>query len=444
VDPHSGAVGVLFYDARNDPNNKKVQAWASISADGGATWTEGPLATAQSDQSQDNGSRLIYNYLEYIGLDMRDGTLQAVWADNRENLADLEVYTASAAIVSSGNELRIRGDDAGPTNDTITVRRSSVNADFIEVRFGSTIRYAGLLASVGSITIDGVSGNDTITIGNALGVPVTINGGEGTDTININESAPGTPVTVTPSTGLDTINVNTDPDGGAAEARFPDGMTLAALNIGVNGTVKTVARPTPNSPEGTLVVQSLSIAGTPPSAMGKLDLTNNSMIVDYTGPVGSLVNDTRLHLREGRLITGSAGTPLGTRLGYGDNAVLGRTTFAGQTVDSSSLLVKFTYAGDTNLDGQVDITDLGTLATNWQTSGPWTSGDVDSTYDGFIDITDLGDLATNWQAGVGAPLFVGGPDPEQSFLEGIEKLELSEDEIAKLLEMLNTESLPTL
>jgi hypothetical protein len=59
-------------------------------------------------------------------------------------------------------------------------------------------------------------------------------------------------------------------------------------------------------------------------------------------------------------------------------------------------------AGDANLDGQVDVTDLGALATNWQTSAPWTGGDFN--YDGFVDVTDLGALATNWQPGVGSPL----------------------------------------
>jgi hypothetical protein len=56
--------------------------------------------------------------------------------------------------------------------------------------------------------------------------------------------------------------------------------------------------------------------------------------------------------------------------------------------------------GDTNLDGIVDITDLGTLATNWQMPGSRAQGDFDGS--GFIDITDLGLLASNWQEGVAA------------------------------------------
>jgi hypothetical protein len=57
----------------------------------------------------------------------------------------------------------------------------------------------------------------------------------------------------------------------------------------------------------------------------------------------------------------------------------------------------------------VDVADLGTLASNWQTSAPWTSGDFD--YSGSVDVADLGLLASNWQAGVGGPL---GPSLQEA------------------------------
>jgi hypothetical protein len=54
--------------------------------------------------------------------------------------------------------------------------------------------------------------------------------------------------------------------------------------------------------------------------------------------------------------------------------------------------------GDANLDGQVDVADLGILASHWQLTGFWTDGDFDNS--GLIDVADLGTLASNWQAGV--------------------------------------------
>jgi hypothetical protein len=63
--------------------------------------------------------------------------------------------------------------------------------------------------------------------------------------------------------------------------------------------------------------------------------------------------------------------------------------------------------GDADLNGRVDISDLGLLATSWQSAGSWADGDF--THDGFIDITDLGVLATNWQADADAQASFGLP-----------------------------------
>ena len=60
----------------------------------------------------------------------------------------------------------------------------------------------------------------------------------------------------------------------------------------------------------------------------------------------------------------------------------------------ASVLVKLTRLGDANVDGIVDISDLGKLASGWQSLGLWDNGDFN--YDGFIDISDLGLLASNW------------------------------------------------
>jgi hypothetical protein len=145
---------------------------------------------------------------------------------------------------------------------------------------------------------------------------------------------------------------------------------------------------TPNSASGTSVIPSpLTIA-----TGGVLDLTNNSMVIDYNDPVGTQVTDVRDHLRNGRLTTSSATAT--TRLGYGDNEVLNKTSFGGVSVDTSSILIKYTYAGDADLDGDADGVDIGTWATNFTGelggtgSMVWTQGDWD--YDGDVDGVDAG------------------------------------------------------
>jgi fibronectin-binding autotransporter adhesin len=157
---------------------------------------------------------------------------------------------------------------------------------------------------------------------------------------------------------------------------FPNGGPLSILN---GGLLRVTAKATANDPAGVSTFSSVGITGG-----ATLDLTNNSMVVNYTGasPATTLRNMLFAHA----IVSSTAGPT--NALGYADNG--------------TRVLVKYTYAGDANLDGQVDVTDLGALATNWQTAGLWTSGDFN--YDGFIDVTDLGALATNWQAGVGSPL----------------------------------------
>jgi hypothetical protein len=155
-----------------------------------------------------------------------------------------------------------------------------------------------------------------------------------------------------------------------------------------------------------LRVGSLAITGT-----GKIDLQANNMIVDYTGATPAAAVRNLLH--SGAIV--STGLAPGRILGVGEASTLGITMYEGQTVDSTTLVTKSTFGGDANMDGKVDVTDLGALATNWQMAGEWMAGDFN--YDGFIDVTDLGLLATNWQSGVGAG--AGSPLSAASFDEAL-------------------------
>ncbi|HEY7089090.1 MAG TPA: hypothetical protein VH518_13430, partial [Tepidisphaeraceae bacterium] len=174
------------------------------------------------------------------------------------------------------------------------------------------------------------------------------------------------------------------------------GLLIAnALNNGpltINGgAVQITAKPQANDPSGTSVTGALAID----SSDAKLDLTNNSMVLDYTSssPVGTVRQLLKAGAATGFGIVSSSATAT-TRIGYGDNAVLGKTTFAGQSVNSSSVLLKYTYAGDADLDGDADGVDIGTWATNFTGelggtgSQVWTQGDWD--YDGDVDGVDAG------------------------------------------------------
>ncbi len=263
--------------------------------------------------------------------------------------------------------------------------------------------------TVGSINFDNansytLAGTSTLTLD--ASVATAINLVNGSHAISV-PMVVQKDLTVTVANALNTLTVSNDVSAASAIITKAGAGKLAAKNVralalSVNaGTIQVTANGTANRPSGTSRVFALAIA-----SGAQLDLTNNSMVIDYT-TIETLLDDVRQDLQSGRLTT-SASTGA-TRLGYGDNSVLGLTTFAGQTVGPSSVLIKYTWAGDANLDGQVDISDLGSLATSWQTSSLWTGGDFD--YSGFVDISDLGILATNWQQGVGSPL---GPSFEQA------------------------------
>lgn len=178
-------------------------------------------------------------------------------------------------------------------------------------------------------------------------------------------------------------------DGTLLVQRVPGGPVSVEA-----GTLRVVAKGVVNSPTGTSVVTSLTLSS------GVFDLTNNALVIDYAG--ASPIDALRADLGAGRLLSSTPGA--GQRLGYGEAAVTGQAggIFAGQPVDATALLVTLALAGDANLDGAVDVADLGILATNWQAPGVWTDADFD--YSGAVDVSDLGDLASNWQAGVTGPI----------------------------------------
>jgi hypothetical protein len=149
------------------------------------------------------------------------------------------------------------------------------------------------------------------------------------------------------------------------------------------------------------------------SGAGKLDLADNAMIVDYPAAGPSPIQSIRAQLQTGYaggdwsgngITSSSAAADAKMGIGYAENSILNRSTFHNIAVDSSALLMDYALLGDANLDRRVDASDLGRLASHWQSSGFWTDGDFD--YNGFVDVADLGLLASNWQATVAS-----APDP---------------------------------
>jgi hypothetical protein len=181
-------------------------------------------------------------------------------------------------------------------------------------------------------------------------------------------------------------------------------VNFGSLAINTGGRVTLAAH-------GSGAIRALVVTGNPTiDGTSNLDLTDNAMVVK-NGSLAGIGSALAAGFANGwtglggiNSSTAAADLTHSTSLGYASNASLNKTSFAGVSgLTSSDVLLKFTYAGDANLDGQVDIGDLGLLSGNWQQSGnDWFGGDF--TYDGVVNIGDLGLLSGNWQKGVGNPL----------------------------------------
>ncbi len=222
-----------------------------------------------------------------------------------------------------------------------------------------------MFGGTGDITMDVLNH----TGGTGAFATVTVNSGNHTINVPLNLSsdthftvAAGSSLTVAGALNATGRSISKD---GTGSVQFTN-VRAAGLNVSA-GIVQIAANGTPNSPAGTSVVSSLSILSS-----GTLDLTNNAMVIPYT-TVGTLVGDTRQAIFNGRLATSLFAS--GHALGYADNAVLGRSSFAGQDVSSNKqVLIAYTFSGDANLDGVVNLLDLNALATNFGLSTATGSG----------------------------------------------------------------------
>ena len=133
------------------------------------------------------------------------------------------------------------------------------------------------------------------------------------------------------------------------------------------------------------------------------------MVLDYTGtsPIGTVRNQLHQGYNSGSwggngITSSSAATVAATAgshktaIGYAEASTLGVSTFAGQAVDTTAVLMQYTLSGDANMDGKVNASDFDALASHYGSSGSaiWTSGDFN--YDGTVNTLDFNALAANF------------------------------------------------
>jgi len=316
--------------------------------------------------------------------------------------------------VASGGALNVTGMIKAYSGGTLTFSGGTVSAASVELA-GGTLRAtttaslaAPLLVSGSAVQVDaGVlthSGSLTLAAGATL-----TKSGAGTFAVAGSQShGAGAAISVTggllsmlSDAGAGGANLALAVGGGAA-ASFETTQHLKSLSI-ASGAMAAM-----QGDGRVLRLTSLSIAGDA-SPLGLLDLGGNAMIIDYDPLDGSPLATVRSQIAAGYGSGGWSGTSgittsmgtVGTHgLGLAEASELFGSfpaTFAGESIDSSSVLVKFTYYGDTTLSGSVGLDDLSITLANYGQIGGWTSGDFN--YDGVVGFADLGLLLNNYSGG---------------------------------------------
>jgi hypothetical protein len=251
----------------------------------------------------------------------------------------------------------------------------------------------------GTLTIDLLGGDDALVVNSGgqadLGVAVMYSAGSGINTLVLAGGA---------------ARVDGAAPGGTLNTSVAAGAHLSTARLSQNElTLAAGSRVTLLPGGGTSVITRLSLD---PGAA--LDIADNALVIDYEGesPIAAI--------RE-QIITGRGGAGVGNgtwtgagitsstaaaanainaesrSLGFAENASLPLgpySTFRGQSVDQTAVLIAYTHTGDANLDGLVsddDVTIAGATYSPGAANPQWSLGDFD--FNGFVnddDVTLLG------------------------------------------------------
>lgn len=283
--------------------------------------------------------------------------------------------------------------------------------------------------SVKSMRFTGTAGNDTFVLdlsnGNPLqGIPTAFDGlGEsgGGDTLIIRGTSAAQIVAVESGNvlidsgviglsnvekinydgqgGLDTINISAGPPITLMADQYEGIVLTSGANVTIGGDASQA-----------VVATTFSIDGD-----SKLDLAGHNLILPYT--TASLETQVRQYVSNWTAAQGGPmllssnfddpSSPFARTLAVADNAHLQFASFSGQTFapgDFSQVLVKYTYFGDANLDGQVTPTDYAIVDGNIGPDRDWGQGDLNG--DGKVSPADYALIDGNIGAGNGSD---GGP-----------------------------------
>ena len=323
--------------------------------------------------------------------------------DSLTSVGSITFDNTAGAFVLSGSAVTIAG---GITNNSTNAQTINLN-----LTLGAAQQFN---AALGHIVFNGTLANG----GNTL----TVNGGFNSTFGNSISGAGGL---IKSGSGTLTLSASNSYSGGTTvNAGLLVAAQWSALGTGVLTIANSAATKLSPGLSSPVVLSSLSINGGSSAPTATFDLTNNKVVLTNTtfaaaqSTYSQVVNQVKYAAdsfawdKPG--ITSSTvandvnvlGIPTGIgvvlnnnldgngnasdELFYGDGTSLPQ--FAGVSVNQNSVLLKYTYLGDSNLDGKVDSGDFNLFQTGY--SDPslaaqlgWAVGDYD--YSGTVDAGDF-------------------------------------------------------
>jgi autotransporter-associated beta strand protein len=302
--------------------------------------------------------------------------------------ASLTISAGPNGVGTGGLQLFGTSSFTGPTNIATRVRLGGfLPASSINLQPGGTFQIGQPNAAITSISGTGTLLVEPLSSVNITGAADSNLLGQVTGAGGLNKSGPGSLFFGGTITHSGTMTLAAGPTTFATP--YTTGTSLSLLNT---ATVNL-------SPSGlnTLATRSLSIS---PNA--SVNLNNNDLLLNYTGtsPISTLIE----YFQAGQLQVDPDLAGLPTTLAISEAADLGLTDFNGIAIDATTVIAKYTFVGDANLDGQVDALDYERIDLAIGNTGVFGTAQGDLNYDGNVDALDYEQVDLNIGNGVGSPL----------------------------------------
>jgi len=345
------------------------------------------------------------------------------------NATDLEIQndttiSGTGVIILSGGNAGING--AAGSRLTLgsgqTLRGQGAVMQEVITMTNNGVVSADVPGAVMTLDPDGNSGSNSFMLNN--GTLRATNGG----TLRLTGSSGGTftgngPVIADTGSTVETLTsaiATIGPVSGAGTVSIAGASNVQARHyrVGTLSVSSATARVAAGGGTlGTSIVNALSLAGT-----ARLDLSDHDLAIDYSG--SSVLNSIRASIATGfaggawngvgiNSSAAAASTSPKTALGYAEASQIlspGGGVFSGVAVDGTTVLVKYTVAGDANLSGNVNLDDFTALAANFGNAGVWTTGDFN--YNGLVNLDDFTILAASFGQTLPADVARGAAVPE--------------------------------